>query len=326
LMIASRSGSLAAVKLLLEKGAKVDAADSRKGQNALMWAAAEGHSDIVDLLIQSGANVKTASDGGFTALVFATQKGNANVVTNLIAAGADPNHTLPGGLSVLQVGVLAGKTPAAAVLMDHGANVNVADKTGTTPLHTAAQAGNLELVTKLLEKQADPNARTARIAPGAAAAAGGGGALFRSGGEQTPLLLAARANKASVMRALVAAGADPKLKTQDGSTLLMAAANSGHVEAVKYAYELAPDINAVNSQKSTVIHQAVTGSLQNSTQPEVCKVIQFLADKGAALDELDGRGRTPITIANVLPIDNAVDLLAKLIEASGKTPKQSPKR
>jgi hypothetical protein len=74
------------------------------------------------------------------------------------------------------------------------------------------------------------------------------------------------------------------------------------------------------------MHAAVTGSMQSSTQPEICNVIQFLADKGAELDALDGRGRTPMTTANVLPIDTAVTLLAKLIEASGKTPKQPPKR
>lgn len=325
LMIAARSGSLDSVKLLLEHGAKLEAVDSRKGQNALMWAAAEGHATIVDFLIKSGANVKTESEAGFTPLVFATQKGSGKIVESLIAAGADPNYKLPAGYSVLQVGVLAGKTQAALVLLDHDADVNVADKTGTTPLHTAAQAGNVEIVTRLLEKHADPNARTAKITA-TAGAGGGGGAQFRSGGEQTPLLLAARANKEKVMRALIAGGADPKLKTQDGSTLLMAAANSGHVEVVKYAYELSPDITALTSQKSTVMHQAVTGSLQNSTQTKVCEVIQFLADKGAAVDELDSRGRTPISIANILPIDNAVDLLTKLIEESGKTPKISPKR
>ena len=106
----------------------------------------------------------------------------------------------------------------------------------------------------------------------------------------------------------------------------MAAASSGHVETVKYAYELDPDINAVTDRKTTVVHAAVTGSMQSSTQPEICKVIQFLADKGADLDAIDARGRTPITIANILPIDSAVELLDKLIVASGKTPKQSPKR
>ena len=40
LMTASRVGTLATVQALLESGAKVDAKDERRGQTALMWAAA----------------------------------------------------------------------------------------------------------------------------------------------------------------------------------------------------------------------------------------------------------------------------------------------
>ena len=324
LMIASRTGTVAGIKLLLAHGAKLDAVDSRKGQNALMWAAAEGHSDVVDLLINSGADVKLASVAGFTPLIFAAQKGDTHSVASLLAAGLDPNYLLPNKTSVLQVAVLGGKYPVAALLIDKGANVNVADTSGNTPLHIASQAGNLELVKSLLAKHADPNPRTAKIT---IAGQGGAGAFFRGPtGEQTPLLMAARANHESVMRALVAAGADPKLKGQDGTTLLMAAASSGHVEVVKYAYELDPDIHAVTDRKSTVVHAAVTGSMQSSTQPEICKVIQFLADKGADLDAVDGRGRTPMTTANTLPIDTAVTLLRKMIEAGGHTPKQAATR
>src|SRR6185295_11902823 len=145
-------------------------------------------------------------------------------------------------------------------------------------------------------------------------------------GEQTPLLLAAKANRADVVRALVAGGADPKLKAQDGSTLLMMAVGSGHVEAVQYAYQLDSDVKAVNATNATLMHAAVSGTMQSSTQPEICKVIQFLADKGAPLDEKDGRGRTPIDVADTLPIDKAVDLLTELIKKSGATPKTPSKR
>ena len=178
---------------------------------------------------------------------------------------------------------------------------------------------------KLLAKGADANARTAKAAAGGRG--GGGGGLFRQiGGEQTPLLVAAKANRPETMRALVAGGADAKLKAQDGTTLLMAAAGSGHVEAVKYAYELDPDVKAVNATNATVMHASVAGTMQNSTQAEICKVIQFLADKGAALDEKDGRSRTPIDVADGLPIDKAVDLLTDLIKKSGATPKTPSKR
>ena len=63
------------------------------------------------------------------------------------------------------------------------------------------------------------------------------------------------------MRALVAGGADPKLKAQDGSTLLMAAAGSGHLAIVKYAYELDPDVKAVNDDRTApLMHASVTGT------------------------------------------------------------------
>ena len=186
--------------------------------------------------------------------------------------------------------------------------------------------GDLELTKQLIAKGADVNAKTNKTP--AAGGRGGGGGFFRGpSGEQTPLMLAARADKPAVMKALVDAGADPKLRAQDGSTLLMAAANSGHLDAVSYAYELDPPaIKAVTDTKQAVMHASVTGSMQTSTQPEICKVVQFLADKGADLDPVDANGRTPIIIADVLPIDNAVDLLTKLIKATGAEPHVKTKR
>ena len=138
-------------------------------------------------------------------------------------------------------------------------------------------------------------------------------------------MLAAKADHEDVMRALVAAGADPTLRADDGSNLLMAAAAGARLKTFKYAYELDPHVDVVAaSANATIMHAAVT---QNGrTQPEVCEVIQFLADHGAALDELDGAGRTPIVAADSLPVDQAVDLLTKLITERGGKPKIPSKR
>jgi ankyrin repeat protein len=221
-------------------------------------------------------------------------------------------------MSVLWVAAAGGKNDAAEVLLEKGAEVNSADRTGLAALHLAAQAGNIELMKRLLAKGADPNLRTGKVAAGGGRAGGG---FFRPVGEQTPLLLAARANHEDAMRVLVAAGADPKLTAQDGTTLLMAAAGSGHVDVVKYAYELSPDVKAITDRKTTVMHAAVTGSMQSSTQAKICEVVQFLADKGADLDPQDVNGRTPIIIADILPIDKAVELMTRLIIQTGNKPK-----
>jgi ankyrin repeat protein len=144
-------------------------------------------------------------------------------------------------------------------------------------------------------------------------------------GEITPLHVAARAGQLEIMKALLEAGADPKLKGEDGTTLLMQATGSANVEIVKLAFELDPDVKAVTESKATVMHAAVTG-VGASDQREICKVIQFLADKGAPLDERNDRGRTPIDIADVLPLDQAVELLTELIIKSGAKPKTPTKR
>jgi ankyrin repeat protein len=290
-----------------------------------MWAAAEGHANVVDVLIKSGADVKAASKAGFTPIVFAAQKGDAETVEILLHAGADVNTKVPNGTALLEIAALAQKNPVVDVLLQNGAAVDAADSAGNTALHVAAQLGELETVKLLLAKGANANVRNAK-APTFSGRTGGGGGFFRPIGEQTPLLMAARANHEDVMRALVAGGADPKLKAQDGSTLLMSAAGSGHIETVRYAYGLDSDVKAVTDTGRTVMHASVLGSMLTSTQPEVCKVVQFLADKGADLDPSDSTGRTPIMIADLLPIDKAVDLLTKLIKDSGKLPKQATRR
>jgi ankyrin repeat protein len=286
-----------------------------------MWAAAEGHSDVVKLLIDAGADVKAASKGGFNALLFAATKDDAKSVASLVAAGTDPNYGLPDGTKALSIAVTFKGTNAAEALLDAGANPNVADKQGTAPLHTAAQLGDIELVKKLLAKGANPNARTGKAKPNPNVPA-----FFRQPGEQTPVMMAARANHEDVMKLLLAGGADPALKADDGTTLLMSSVGSGHVEIVKFAYTLDKNVKAVTTRGSTLMHAAVTGTTTNSTQKEVCEVVQFLADIGAPLDEKDGRGRTPMDVANVLPIDKAVDLLTELIVKSGAEPKSKFKR
>ena len=144
-------------------------------------------------------------------------------------------------------------------------------------------------------------------------------------GEQTPLMVAARGNHEETMRALVAAGADPALRAQDGTGVLMAAVSGAKVTTVKYAYELDPNIKVVAAGSGNTLMHAAVG-LAGRTQPEVVEVIQFLADRGAKLDELNAAGRTPISLAEPLPVDQAIDRLLKLLAERGEKPKIATKR
>jgi uncharacterized protein len=323
LMVAASAGSIGTLRLLAFRGADVNVAEPRRGQTALMWAAAEGHADIVAALLEIGADAKAVSKSGFNALAFAVAKNDVVSVKHLLDAGLDPNFVLPSGNNLLLMAMGYRHSASAAALVDAGANVDVTDRGGNAPLHIAAQVGDDELVSKLLARKADVNARTPRTAA-LARPARGGGTRVTVGAWMTPLMIAARNNHLDVMRLLIGGGADPSLQSDNGTTLLMLA-SGGKPDTVKYAYEIDPRVAVVNQLGQTPMHAAVGDGVQR-TQDEICEVVQFLADRGAALDEIDSAGRTAITMADVAPIDKAVELLTALIHKSGKTPRIPSKR
>ena len=86
----SASGRTEAVRKLLAENETVDVG-SRDGMGwtALMYAAEDGHADIVGLLIDAGANVYSENNDGVTAIHLAAEKGRANVVRVLLKAEAN---------------------------------------------------------------------------------------------------------------------------------------------------------------------------------------------------------------------------------------------
>jgi len=69
LMAAARSGNPRPVKLLLEAGANVNTTESEKGQDALMWAVAQQHADVVKVLISHGADLHARSKFGINSKI-----------------------------------------------------------------------------------------------------------------------------------------------------------------------------------------------------------------------------------------------------------------
>ena len=324
-MIAAGAGSVDAVRQLVLRGADVNAAEPRRGQTALMWAAAEGHSDVVGALIEIGAKVQAVSRTGFSPLVFAVTKNDVPSIKALLAAGADPNQAVASGSLPMAVAMSYRHTDSALALLEGGANLDTRDRAGNSLLHLAAQQGDLRVTKALLAKGVDANVRTPLSMAASAGRGGGGGLRPGPSGGQTPLMMAARGDHEDVMRALVEGGADPTLRAQDGSNVLMAAAAGARLKTFEYAYKLNPDVTTVTVPAgNTIMHVVV--SLNGRTQPEVVELMQFLADRGARLDEMNEAGRTPIALADGQPVDLAVDLLTKLLAERGEEPKIPSRR
>ncbi len=257
--------------------------------------------------------------GSFTALLFAVREGHIECIRVLLAAGADVNDALPNGATALTVAILNAHYEIAALLLDKGSNPN-ANGQGWTPLHQLVWArdpnrhfnlppalptgslDSLEFAKVLLDHGADPNARTTKEPID-----GFRNWMNRIGA--TPFVLAAKAADVPLMRLLVDRGADPKLSTKDKTTALMAAAGIGFwpaespgtesesLEAVKLAFELGGDVNAVNDGGYTAMHGAAVHGANS--------VVKFLVEKGARLDvKTVKEGWTPLAIADGVFIAN----------------------
>ncbi len=89
LLIAAASGHTDVVRLLLEKGADIHATNNF-GHTSLMWAAMDGHTDTVRLLLDWGADMNHRDKWRDTALIKAAWKGHVDIVKLLLRRGANP--------------------------------------------------------------------------------------------------------------------------------------------------------------------------------------------------------------------------------------------
>ena len=91
---AAMKGDTAAVRLLVQKKADVNAAQA-DGATAIQWAAYRNDLDMADILIAAGAEVKLANRDGATPLRLAAENGSARMIGKLLEAGADANERTP---------------------------------------------------------------------------------------------------------------------------------------------------------------------------------------------------------------------------------------
>lgn len=90
LMFASTGPYPATVRLLLKHGAEVNAVDSAEHFTPVMFAAAEGLSPVVDILIEAGADLTLKDIDGDTAANFARQRGFTALADRLDGLRASP--------------------------------------------------------------------------------------------------------------------------------------------------------------------------------------------------------------------------------------------
>ena len=130
-------------------------------------SSSKGALELVERLLNAGANADIANSYGYAPLHVASFTGQTAIVEALLNAGADPNvipteasasrDTLRvcGGVTPLHFAAASGHVEIVSALLLAGADANAAAQNGTTPIYWADKAGHVDAVIALLEAGAD---------------------------------------------------------------------------------------------------------------------------------------------------------------------------
>jgi len=196
---AAGAGDMMAITAFLDAGININARDASEGRTPLISAAARGDLEVVNLLIQRGADPNVTDNMGDTALLHALEARYDQVEQILLNhPKLDPHARGLNGVTTLSKYVWRERKDAVQKLLDLGADVNAQDNDGDAPLHGAAQTGNVEILDLILAKGANPNVKN------------------KEGG--TPLMWAVVFDHEDAVRRLLERGADASLKDASGHT------------------------------------------------------------------------------------------------------------
>ena len=309
---------------------------------------AEKEKEKPEFVTTKGGNPK----GELTALMYAARDGQALAVEALVEAGADLDAVNADESTALLLASINGQFDIATYLVDEGADVTIASMDGATPLFAVVniqwarltfhpqpttkfeKTHYLDLMTLLLDRGADPNARLKKdlwyIAPGGAQKERTNASAI------TAFWKCAAVGDLDGMRLLIERGADPSLASIAGITPLLTAAGAGYhgndevttpygrLPAVKYLIEeLGADVNEADHEpppnpdadpNRTRRPAGGFTALHNAASRGDNEMIMYLVSKGGRLDAVSKNGQTITDMANgyrqrVQPYPETVALL-----------------
>jgi ankyrin repeat protein len=207
-----REGDFTTVKDLLEK--YPDMINTRERGGWSLLHVAYSNRELLEYLIEKGADIMARSDGGWTPLHNQAYKGYRDGVELLLDHGADIEAKTSFGHTPLLSSIRWDRIEVTKFLIGRGANVNPATELGRTPLIISAVEGNSEMAGLFLDSDADIRIKDSNY-------------------KRTALHFAALYGQLDIAAALLTKGANVNEKDADGRTPLDYASQYGHEKVAK---------------------------------------------------------------------------------------------
>jgi ankyrin repeat protein len=141
LMIAARGANIELVRFLLDNRANAQRRN-QYGDTALMLATLMGHKDVVHLMMERKVEINHA---GWNALHYAAFEGRSEIVALLIAGGADVNLKAPNAHTALMLSAKRGHLETVRLLVGASADVTLKDPEGGSARDMALKAGQTDI-------------------------------------------------------------------------------------------------------------------------------------------------------------------------------------
>ena len=146
------------VEQLLQSPLDPNIRDSLGKRTALHVAAGNGHSEVVELLLEAGADKDAVMQNGRTVFDVAVSNDHLEVVRVLLNAGAEKDAPLQNGVTALYAAASYDQSRLVKLLLEAGAKRNAVMQNGKTALDVAVSNGHREVVKLLLEASAEKGA------------------------------------------------------------------------------------------------------------------------------------------------------------------------
>jgi uncharacterized protein len=239
----------------------------------------ERYQQIVQLLVDYGANINIPDNNGLTPLDHARARGFNEIGQILLTTAASRDQQL----------ILAaeqGDLETVKRLLAWGASVDVQDENGRTALIAAAYPNNLPIANLLIEAEADVN--------------------IQDNTQQSAYLIATSEGYLELLRLTLQAGADVHSTDSYNGTGLIRAADRGHVEIIQELLKTDIEIGHINNLGWTALLEAI---ILGDGGPRHTKVVRLLVDEGADVNLADSNGTTPLAHASQSGYRKIIEIL-----------------